>query len=109
MRRWGVRARNVNVLIVVSLFGVFVVQALMVSRNIAQYESQGLGPSNDLGQRGLLVGVVVVLVAWGLAAFSNSGLARTVPQALCGTHFSGLFCSWWSVFFLFRHFYRSSG
>lgn len=70
MRKWRRLAQAWNLAILLGLFTLFVVHAYMVSSNIAQYESQGLVVDNDLGQRGLALSAVSVLVASGLAVLS---------------------------------------
>ncbi len=58
------------------LFTLFVVHAHMVFSNIAQYEAQGLVVDNDLGQRGLALSGVFVLVTSVLALLSIRYLVR---------------------------------
>lgn len=76
LRKWRWLAQAWNLAILLGLFTLFVVHALMVSSNIARYESQGLVVDNDLGQRGLALSGVFVLVASVLALLSAWYLFR---------------------------------
>lgn len=70
LRKWRWLAQAGNLAILLGLLSLFVAHAHMVSSNIAQYESQGLVVDNDLGQRGLALSGVFVLVTSGLAILS---------------------------------------
>lgn len=70
MRKWRWVAQAWNLAILLGLFTLFAVHARIVSSNIAQYESQGLMVDNDLGQRGLALTGVFVLVTSALAILS---------------------------------------
>jgi hypothetical protein len=76
LRNWRWLAQAWNLAILLGLFTLFVVHAHMVSSNITQYESQGLVVDNDLGQRGLALSGVFVLVTSGLAFLSIWYLLR---------------------------------
>lgn len=77
MRKWRWLAQAWNLAILLGLFALFGVHAHLVVSNIAQYESQGLMVDNDLGQRGLALGGVFVLVTSGLGLLSIWYLFRT--------------------------------
>lgn len=76
MTKWRWLAQAWNLAILLGLFTLFAVQAHLVSSNIAQYESQGLAVDNDLGQRGLALSGVFVLITSGLAILSIWHLFR---------------------------------
>ena len=76
LRKWRWLAQAWNLTILLGLFTLFVVHGYMVFSNIAQYESQGLVVDNDLGQRGLALSGVFVLVTSGLAILSMWYLLR---------------------------------
>ena len=70
LRKWRRVAQAWNLAILFALVTLFAVHAHMVFSNIAQYESQGLVVDNDLGQRGLALSAISVLVTSGLAILS---------------------------------------
>lgn len=76
LRKWRRLAQACNLAILLGLFTLFVVHAHMVFSNIAHYESQGLVVGNDLGQRGLALSGVFVLVTSVLALLSILYLFR---------------------------------
>ena len=76
MRKWRWLAQAWNLAILLGLFTLFVIQAHRVFLNIAQYESHGLVVDNDLGQRGLALSGVFVLITSGLAILSIWHLFR---------------------------------
>jgi hypothetical protein len=70
LKKWRLLAQAWNLAILLGLFTLFAVHAHMVSSNIAHFESQGLVVGNDLGQRGLALSAISVLVTSGLAILS---------------------------------------
>ena len=62
LRKWRRLAQAFNIAILVGLVTLFGIQAHTVFSNIAQYESRGLVVDNDLGQRGLALSGIFVLV-----------------------------------------------
>lgn len=76
MTKWRWLAQAWNLAILLGLFTLLLIHAHVVSSNIAQYEPQGLGVDNDLGQRGLALSGVFVLITSGLAILSIWHLFR---------------------------------
>lgn len=76
LRKWRRLAQAFNLAILLGLFTLFGIQAHMVFSNIAQYESRGLVVDNDLGQRGLALSGLFVLVISVFALLSIRYLLR---------------------------------
>lgn len=76
MRKWRRLAQGLNLAILLGFFTLFGIQAHMVFSNIAQYESRGLVVDNDLGQRGLALSGLFVLVVSVFALLSIRYLLR---------------------------------
>ena len=76
MRKWRRLAQGLNLAILLGFFTLFGIRAHMVFSNIAQYKTRGLVVDNDLGQRGLALSGLFVLVVAVLALLSIRYLLR---------------------------------
>lgn len=76
LRKWRQLAQGLNLAILLGFVTLFGIQAHMVFSNIAQYQSRGLVVDNDLGQRGLALSGLFVLVVAVLALLSVRYLLR---------------------------------
>ncbi len=80
MKGWFAIGLSTNIVVILYVAAAMARATGLVARSIADYTALGIPVDGDLGQRGLAVGVVIILIAIVLAWSSSWNLSHGRPR-----------------------------